>query len=98
MSFFGGTLIHITHTYTQKYPAHSGTNRLAHPYKYILTPPATCSQHLSVLHTEKVNVIKHVLSKMSSLFKNYSLVKVASKSGQVGEGYNYDLDASEFFF
>ena len=29
---------------------HTGANRLTHLYKYIVTPPATCSQQLPVLH------------------------------------------------
>ena len=50
-----GTLVperpcYVFHTYTQRYTAYSGTNRLTHPYKCILTPPAMCSQQLSVLH------------------------------------------------
>ena len=44
------TLLCVWHTYTQRYTAHSWTNRLTYPYKCILTPPALCSQQLSVLH------------------------------------------------
>ena len=36
--------IHTRHT------VHSGASRLTHPYKYIFTPPATCSQQLPLLH------------------------------------------------
>ena len=43
-------LLCISHTYTKRYTAHSGTNRLPHPYKHILTSPAMGSQQLSVLH------------------------------------------------
>ena len=44
------TLLCVSRKYTQRYRAHSGTSRLTHPYKYILTPPAKHSQQLSVLH------------------------------------------------
>ena len=37
----------ITHPHIK---THSWTNRLTHPYKYILTPPVMCSQQLFVLH------------------------------------------------
>ena len=51
------------------------TETLTHLYKYILTPPATCSQKLSVLHW-----IIHWYQKFTfhnvTLFKNYSLVEV----------------------
>ena len=55
MYFFTGTLIwYRTHTYTyvhtHKDTQPSQTNRPTQPYKYILTPSATCSQKLSVLH------------------------------------------------
>ena len=35
----------ISHTQT-----HPVTQGLAHPYKYIFTPPAICSQQLPLLH------------------------------------------------
>ena len=44
------TLLCVLHTYTQRYTARSGTNRLTHPYKYILKTPVVCTQQLSVLH------------------------------------------------
>ena len=41
----------VTHKqHTQRHTAHSGANRVIHPYKYILTPPVMCSQQLSGLH------------------------------------------------
>ena len=40
----------VSRIYTQRYTAHSRTNRLTHPYICILKPPAMCSQQLSVLH------------------------------------------------
>ena len=40
----------ISPTHKQGHTAHTGANRLTHPYKYILTPPVMCSQQLSVLH------------------------------------------------
>ena len=43
-------LVCVSHTYTQRYTSHSGTNRLTHPHEYILTSPAMCSQQLSVLN------------------------------------------------
>ena len=48
-----GTLVpkwpcYVFHTHT--YIAHSGTNRLTYPYKYILTPSAMWSQQIPVLH------------------------------------------------
>ena len=36
---------------TQRHTAHSGANRLTHPYKYILTPLVMCSKKLSVCIT-----------------------------------------------
>ena len=70
------TLLCVSHTYMQRYTAHSGTNRLTPPYKYILIPPDTCSQKLSVLHW-----IIHWYQKFTLhnvfLFKNYSLVEDA---------------------
>ena len=73
-----GTLVperpcYVFHTYTQRYTAYSGTNRLTHPYKCILTPPAMCSQQLSVLHW-----IIHWYQKRSIMYfllKNQSLVE-----------------------
>ena len=48
---FSGTMIwYHKHIYTQRYTAHSGANRLTHPYKYISTSPGICSQQVSVLH------------------------------------------------
>ena len=44
------TLLCVSHTCTQRYTAHLETNSLTHPYKNILTPPAICSQQLSLLH------------------------------------------------
>ena len=44
------TLLSVSHTYRQRYTAHSGTSRLTQPDKYILTPSAMYSQQLSVLH------------------------------------------------
>ena len=40
----------VSHTYKQRYTAYSGTNRLTHPYKFIVTPNVMCPQQLSVLH------------------------------------------------
>ena len=40
-------IIH-TKTDTQRHTTHSGTSRLTHSYKYIFTPPATCSQQVSL--------------------------------------------------
>ena len=55
MLFFTGTLIWYhtctnTHTCEQRYTAHSGTNKLTHPYKYMLKPPVMCPQQLSRSH------------------------------------------------
>ena len=50
---------HITHTHAhththihthKQHTTHRGTNRLTHLCKYILSPSAMCSKHLSVLH------------------------------------------------
>ena len=50
MWLFTGTLIwYQTRRQTQTHTAHSGTSRLTHPYKYIFTPPAMCSQQLPLL-------------------------------------------------
>ena len=38
------------HTHTKRHRAHTGVNRLTHPYEYILTPPIMCSQQPSVFH------------------------------------------------
>ena len=87
----GLLLIHwfaIPHTYTQRHTAHSGTDRLTHPYKYILTPPAMCLQQLSalrfILHWfSYFHILFYflihwfiLLSLMFFPFKNYSLVEV----------------------
>ena len=62
-----------THTHTHKNTQHTQTNRLTHPYKYILTPSAMCSQQLSVLHWI---IPSKIYFSMSFLFKKYSLVEV----------------------
>ena len=38
------------HAHWQTYIGHTGTNRMTHIYKYILTPPVLCTQQLPVLH------------------------------------------------
>ena len=40
----------ISHRHTHRHTAHAGTNRLTHPFKYILTTPAMYSQQLYVIH------------------------------------------------
>ena len=51
ISLFVGTLIwYHTNLYRQRHTSHSRANKLAHPYKCILTRPAMYSQQLSVLH------------------------------------------------
>ena len=46
MWLFAGSLIwYHTHKHTQRHTAHLGDSRLAHPNKYIFTPPVMCSQH-----------------------------------------------------
>ena len=47
--FFASTLIWY-HWDTKSHTAHSGANRLTHPYKYILKPPIMWSQQLYLLH------------------------------------------------
>ena len=46
-------LFDITHTHThtqrQTHTGHTGTNRLTHTYKDILTPPVICTQQLPIL-------------------------------------------------
>ena len=37
-----------THAHTQTHTTHSGA--ITQPYKYIFTPPAMCSQQLTLLH------------------------------------------------
>ena len=39
-----------THIHTQRHTVQSGVSTLRHPYKYIFTPPVTCSQQLSLLN------------------------------------------------
>ena len=46
MWFFPSTLI----WYYTGHTAHTGDNRLTHPYKYILTPPVMCLQQLTSLN------------------------------------------------
>ena len=40
----------FTPIHKKRNTAHSGTNRLTHPYKHILTLPVVCTQQLSVSH------------------------------------------------
>ena len=67
---FANTLISISHT--NKYTTRRGrTNRLTH--KYILPPPVTCSQQLSVLHRINHSLItKFYFTEVTNtlLFKN----------------------------
>ena len=42
--------LYTTMIQKQIHAAHSGTDRLTHPQKNILTPPVKCSQQRSVLH------------------------------------------------
>ena len=74
---FASTLIWY-HTRKQIYTAHTGTNRPTH--KYILIPPVTYLQQLSILHIELIThwYQKFILqrSSISLLFKNYSCTEV----------------------
>ena len=47
-------------THMQTHTTHSESNRLTQPYKYILTPPAMCSQQLSVLHWMNNSLISKI--------------------------------------
>ena len=79
--FFVGILIwYHTHTYThtQIHTANSGTNRLTHPYKYILPTPVMFSQQLFVLHWMNNSLISKVyfsqilfFLKITQLWKSY---------------------------
>ena len=66
-------------SHTQKHTAHTGANRLTHPYKYISTPSVMRSQQLCVFHRMNNFLIQKFTlqnSTMPLLFKNYSLVEV----------------------
>ena len=51
-------ILYLTHTHTyththkdtQRHTVHIVANGLTHPFKYILTPPVTCLQQVSVLY------------------------------------------------
>ena len=73
--FFASTLIWC-HTNKQRHTAHTGTNRMTYAYKYILTPPVFCSQHLYVLHSMNNQKLTLQSSLISWLFKNHWLVEV----------------------
>ena len=70
----------ISHTNKQTYTAHRGANRLAHPHKYISTPPVMCSLNSYLYYNEGIIhwYQKFTLQSftMSLLLKNYWLVKV----------------------
>ena len=75
---FAGTLIWY-HRHRQKHTRHTGTNRLTHIYKYILTPSVICTQQLPVLHWMKTLLIQKFTFQRSTVplfFKNCSLVGV----------------------
>lgn len=76
MTFFASSLIWY---HTHIHIGHTGTNILTHAYKYILTPPATCTKQQTVLHWMN-NILRQKFtlqrSKISLLFKNQSLVEV----------------------
>ena len=75
---FPSTLIWY-HIHRQTYRRHTCTNRLAHIYKYISTPPVRCTQQLHVLHWMTNLLIQKIIlnmSKISLLFENYSPMKV----------------------
>ena len=40
------------HTKRERYAAHTGANRLTHPYKYILTPPAVFTTFIYITLNE----------------------------------------------
>ena len=75
---FAGTLIWY-YTRRQAHTVHAGTNRMTQIYKYILTPPLTCIQHLSVLHWINNLLIQKFYLQIFTrflLFKTDSLVEL----------------------
>ena len=50
----------ITQTHKQGHTPLSGTNRMAHPYKYILTPSVISSQQLCVLYWMNNSLISKI--------------------------------------
>ena len=67
------------HINVQIHTGHTGTNRLTHMYKYILTAPVTCTQQLPTLHWMNNLLIQKNTSQKSTMFlifKNYSLLEV----------------------
>ena len=72
---FSSTLIWYD---TQTHKARTGSNRLKHPFKYILTPPVMCSQQLSYyieLISCSYQTITWQNSTMFLLFKIYWLLE-----------------------
>ena len=65
------------HAHWQTYIGHTGTNRLTHIYKYILTPPPLCTQQLPVLHWMNnllIQMVQKVTLKRSIINQNKNAV------------------------
>ena len=73
------SLIHKTHTYTQRHTAHTGTNRLTHPFKYTLTPPLSCGHRSYLYYIEWKNFEISNLNNESGCFSISVLFLIVQK-------------------